>query len=203
MEKTYSSPDFGVTVQKGAGEVIDITDYVDSFNEISREALIEDTTGFGKTAREFKASKVTAAAAITIEGFLTLGDGETAADVLNDIGATIKVVAKWGGPYTDSFDAIIQTFVKRPIKDQLSRFSCNIQPTGEITQSSEPFNYTVTWIVDGVETTETYAYGAAITAPEDPIKEGYTFTGWEPAVPATMPAEDLTITAQFEIDDGL
>lgn len=199
---TYSSPDYKIMVTKGEATAADLTSYIDTFGELSREALIEDTTPFGKTAREYMTSRVTAAAAITIEGFYTVGEGSAVA-VLNDIGATVTVTTTWGGTDVDTYDAIIQNFIKRPVKDQLTRWACTIQPTGEITESNEPFNYTVTWIVDGVETTETYAYGTAITAPEDPTKEAHTFTGWEPAVPATMPAEDLTITAQFEIDDGL
>jgi len=57
--------------------------------------------------------------------------------------------------------------------------------------------YEVTWVVDGNETTEGVYYGAAIVAPEDPTKEGNTFTGWTPAVPATMPAADQMFTATW------
>ena len=58
-------------------------------------------------------------------------------------------------------------------------------------------NYTVTWVVDGKTTTASVPFGSAIAKPADPVKSGYQFTGWTPAVPATMPAKDLTFTAQF------
>lgn len=43
-------------------------------------------------------------------------------------------------------------------------------------------------------------YGAAITL-GTPTKAGYTFTGWNKSVPTTMPANDVTLTAQWTADD--
>ena len=65
---------------------------------------------------------------------------------------------------------------------------------------------------DGTPVTVTYAYGAlggtyatqivqtgeAAIRPDDPIREGYTFIGWDKAIPATMPAEDMTLTARWK-----
>ncbi len=63
--------------------------------------------------------------------------------------------------------------------------------------TSSPRMYTVTWVVDGVIVrTEKIAYNASIPAQMLPAdKEGYTVK-WDNTL-ATMPAEDLTITAVY------
>ena len=46
----------------------------------------------------------------------------------------------------------------------------------------------------------TQDYGTVITAPEAPTREGYTFIGWDKEIPTTMPTENMTVTAQWEIN---
>ena len=64
--------------------------------------------------------------------------------------------------------------------------------------------YTLTFDTNGGSTIApiTQDYGTAITAPADPTKTGYTFAGWTPAIPSTMPAENLTVTAQWRYNGG-
>lgn len=45
-------------------------------------------------------------------------------------------------------------------------------------------------------------YGASVKV-ENPTKPGYTFNGWEPTVPATVPAENTTYKAKWKVDDSV
>ena len=54
--------------------------------------------------------------------------------------------------------------------------------------------------VDGVESM--VYYGAALNVAEPAAREGFTFTGWNVEVPATMPAEDLTLVSQWSENDA-
>ena len=60
--------------------------------------------------------------------------------------------------------------------------------------------YTITFDTNGGSeiATITQDYGTEITAPDNPTREGYTFIGWDKAIPTTMPAENITVTAQWK-----
>lgn len=61
--------------------------------------------------------------------------------------------------------------------------------------------YTIKFILNNGEAdvVRTQDYGTAITAPT-PKMSGHTFAGWDKPVPETMPANDVTITAQWKIN---
>ena len=57
--------------------------------------------------------------------------------------------------------------------------------------------YALKYIVDNEPyATDSLAYGTVIELREEPIKEGYTFSGWS-EVPETMPAHDVEVIGNF------
>ena len=62
--------------------------------------------------------------------------------------------------------------------------------------------YTITFDTNGGSEIApiTQDYGTKITAPDKPTRKGYTFKGWDKEIPETMPAENITVKAQWEIN---
>ena len=48
--------------------------------------------------------------------------------------------------------------------------------------------------------TLTQTYDNAFVPPADPSRTGYTFLGWQPALPDSVPAADMTFTAQWQVN---
>ena len=62
--------------------------------------------------------------------------------------------------------------------------------------------YTITFDTNGGSEIApiTQDYGTEITAPDNPTRKGYTFKGWDKEIPETMPADNITVKAQWEIN---
>ncbi len=62
--------------------------------------------------------------------------------------------------------------------------------------------YTITFDTNGGSEIApiTQDYGTEITAPANPTRKGYTFKGWDKEIPKTMPAENITVKAQWKIN---
>lgn len=75
-------------------------------------------------------------------------------------------------------------------------------PANDITWSAQ-YNikqFTITFVKWNWEDDYIFSwdYGSGVTPPADPTRAGYTFKGWDRDIPATIPAENIIITAQWE-----
>ncbi len=68
----------------------------------------------------------------------------------------------------------------------------------KVTVVAEEFS--ISWMADGVETVTYVREGEAIAVPADPVKTGYSFVEWVPAIPSVMPAENLEFVAVWSVN---
>ncbi len=91
-------------------------------------------------------------------------------------------------------------FVKWSDGSTQNPYTFVVNEAKELIASFEANKYEIVYTIDGAEfKKESILYGASITTPEAPAKEGYTFAGWG-EVPATMPAKDLTLNGTYTVN---
>lgn len=157
----------------------------------------------GRTQHAVNAS---GGANVTIEGGTFVGPAGTASDsgsavkVQADTTVTIKDGSFSGGKNDtlSSSGALIitgGTYDQDPATYVAEGYEA-VEDSGAWTV--QPKTYTITFDSNGGSdvSSVTYAFGATIENLPVPTRSGYRFDGWG-AVPATMPAEDLTLTAQW------
>lgn len=89
-------------------------------------------------------------------------------------------------------DTIGEKTVTVSVKELSDTFKINVKTN----------KYSITYIADSnVYKKVDYTLGLSVKVIEKPTKTGYTCTGWTPAVPARMPAEDLTVDAVWQINE--
>ena len=84
----------------------------------------------------------------------------------------------------------------KEIPETMSAENITVKAQWEINQ------YTITFDTNGGSEIApiTQDYGTEITAPDNPTRKGYTFKGWDKEIPETMSAENITVKAQWEIN---
>ena len=179
---------------------------VDGVYELSGSTSLTGTTGQSVSAVAGEVSGFTFNAAESTLTAIIAGDGST------------KLVLKYSrNVYTATFDGVEYTVRygvalpdvtpadKTGMKfvgwvDAQGNKAPATMPANDLALTSkwEAIEYTITYIVNGQKTVETYKYGDTVIAPADPVVDKMTFTGWSMEIPTTMPAENLIIIASFE-----
>ena len=146
-------------------------------------------SGWGEAPTTMPAHNVTIEGAFIVNSYTVtyLVDGEEYANYTLEYGAEVSV------PEVPARDGYTFSWMNEIPKTM---------PADDITiEGTFAVNYyIVTYVVDGeVWATDSVAYGCELLLRDEPIKEGYTFSGWGEA-PTTMPAKDITIEGTFSIN---
>lgn len=131
----YGSKDITIKVSNASQALQDLSAYVDTINEFTVEALLQEGHTFGDSWVKQLFTGVKRGNPLTIEGFYddTASTGPHA--ILNAIGDTRKIEVTWGGTKKSTVDVIITNYSRRPVKGDLTRFSCTLTPTGAVIEA--------------------------------------------------------------------
>ena len=156
---------------------------------------------------------------LTREGYTFKGWDKEIPETMPADNITVK--AQWGiNQYTIAFDTNGGSEITPITQDYGTKITAPDKPTRkgytfkgwdkEIPETMPAENitvkaqweinqYTITFDTNGGSEIApiTQDYGTEITAPDNPIRKGYTFKGWDKEIPETMPAENITITARW------
>ena len=190
--------------------------------EINQYAITFDTNGGSEIApiTQDYGTKITAPADPTRKGYTFKGWDKEIPETMPAENMTVK--AQWEiNQYAITFDTNGGSEIAPITQDYGTAITAPADPTREgytfigwdrdipeimpaenitVTAQWEINRYTITFDTAGGSEIApiTQDYGTNITAPADPTREGYTFIGWDKAIPTTMPAENITVTAQWK-----
>ena len=190
--------------------------------EINQYTIAFDTNGGSEIApiTQDYGTKITTPADPTRKGYTFKGWDKEIPETMPAENMTVK--AQWEiNQYTIAFDTNGGSEIAPITQDYGTEITAPDNPTREgytfigwdrdipVTMPAENITVTAQWEINRYTITFdtaggsdiapiTQDYGTNITSPADPTREGYTFIGWDKAIPTTMPAENITVTAQWK-----
>ena len=192
--------------------------------EINQYTITFDTNGGSEIApiTQDYGTEITVPADPTRKGYTFKGWDKEIPETMPAENITVK--AQWGiNQYTITFDTNGGNEIAPITQDYGTKITAPADPTRkgytfkgwdkEIPETMPADNitvkaqweinqYTITFDTNGGSEIApiTQDYGTEITAPDNPTRKGYTFKGWDKEIPETMPAENMTVKAQWEIN---
>jgi uncharacterized repeat protein (TIGR02543 family) len=192
--------------------------------EINQYTITFDTNGGSEIApiTQDYGTEITVPADPTRKGYTFKGWDKEIPETMPAENITVK--AQWGiNQYTITFDTNGGNEIAPITQDYGTKITAPADPTRkgytfkgwdkEIPETMPAENitvkaqweinqYTITFDTNGGSEIApiTQDYGTEITAPDNPTRKGYTFKGWDKEIPETMPADNITVKAQWEIN---
>ena len=204
----WTAPTYAVTLNTNGGTIADGKD-VTGYTYGVGATLPTDVTRTGYTFKGWYDNENLTGSPVTAIGGAETGNKEYWAKwEINQYTVTVKpengkaditITQDYGTPITaPALTREGYTFKgwDKEIPETMPAENITVKAQWEINQ------YTITFDTNGGSEIApiTQDYGTEITAPDNPTRKGYTFKGWDKEIPETMPAENITVKAQWEIN---
>lgn len=133
----YGSNNVTVNFDNSGGTPVDMSNYVDTINEVNVSAKLQESHAMGDSWVEQLFTGVKSMAPITLEGFYD-DAASTGPDVVfnapgNTTTRTLQIV--YGAAKSTSVETIITNYVRRVVRGDLTRFAVTLTPTGTVTEA--------------------------------------------------------------------
>ena len=204
----WTAPTYAVTLNTNGGTIADGND-VTGYTYGVGATLPTDVTRTGYTFKGWYDNENLTGSPVTAIGGAETGNKEYWAKwEINQYTVTVKpengkadiiITQDYGTPITaPTLTREGYTFKgwDKEIPETMPAENITVKAQWEINQ------YTITFDTNGGSEIApiTQDYGTEITTPDNPTRKGYTFKGWDKEIPKTMPAENITVKAQWEIN---
>lgn len=135
MAKTdFSVTNFKITTVSATTAFHDLAPYITEFSGMEIMAEIMETHTMGDSWKEFSPTGLKSVSPITISGFYDDVAASGPVAILGnatDVGAERCIKVNFGT--TNAYpktDVIIKRFSRKPVRGELTKFECEMQPTG-------------------------------------------------------------------------
>jgi hypothetical protein len=136
----YGSSSIVVAFDDSGGSPQTMTQYVTEINEVSVESLMEESHSFGDSWFEALPVGIRKMEPITLSGWFddTSTTGPDA--IFNAPAATVATSTRtltitWGGTKTTSVECYIKKYTRQATRNQLTKYTVELQPTGTVTEA--------------------------------------------------------------------
>lgn len=135
----YGPNSLQIQVDDSGGVLRNMTAYILTINDVSVEAVMEETQAFGKAWKESLATGVRFMAPIVLGGLYDdVANGPDAVFVgvaSGPAAATRTFQVTYGAAKSTSVETLVAKYVRKPDRNALTKFEATLQPTGTVTEA--------------------------------------------------------------------
>lgn len=136
MAQNYGSNNIAISCTDSGATPRVITSYVRTMNGLDVQAILVESHTFGDTWVKSLYTNIRKAADLVLGGYYD-DTATTSPNVLfsNQEGNTRNLIITWGNSHTSTFDALVMSYKRLPVLNDLTKFEVTFRPTGTVTEA--------------------------------------------------------------------